>query len=79
MDFMAPPAAQYDPLGKNVGCSKKDFFAYIIIVMSTIFTCAKAVVGNLYAKAKVDIYSSFMGLQYFLYSLSCLLSYFHPL
>ena len=30
MDFMAPPAAQYDPLGKDVGCSKKDFFAYII-------------------------------------------------
>ena len=54
MDFMAPPAAQYDPLGKNVGCSKKDFFAYIIIIRSTIFTWAKAVVGNLYAKLKVD-------------------------
>ena len=54
MDFMAPPAAQYDPLGKDVGCSKKDFFAYIIIIRSTIFTCAQAVAGNLYAKAKVD-------------------------
>ena len=30
------------------------FFAYIIIIMSKIFTCAKAVAGNLYAKAKVD-------------------------